>query len=93
VRPLQVPAGERLPENRCNGSKPARYHLSHAHRSVCIVYRWGRLSSIFVGFFIAFFLREFGVDRVFAIIAGAMEIVAIALARYWAWRSTRSLYE
>jgi hypothetical protein len=59
----------------------------------CIVYRWGRLSSIFVGFFIAFFLREFGVDRVFAIIAGAMEIVAIALARYWAWRSTRSLYE
>lgn len=48
--------------------------------AVGFVYSWSRLSSIFVGFFIAFFLREFGVPGVFVFISGAMLIVVAAVA-------------
>jgi putative MFS transporter len=50
--------------------------------AVGFVYSWSRLSSIFVGFFIAFFLREFGVPGVFAFIGGAMAIVVVAVALF-----------
>jgi putative MFS transporter len=50
--------------------------------AVGFVYSWSRLSSIFVGFFIAFFLREFGVPGVFVFISGAMAIVVVAVALF-----------
>ena len=50
--------------------------------AVGFVYSWSRLSSIFVGFFIAFFLREFGVPGVFAFIFAAMAIVVVAVALF-----------
>jgi putative MFS transporter len=48
--------------------------------AVGFVFSWSRLSSIFVGFFIAFFLRDFGVPGVFVFISGAMAIVVLAVA-------------
>jgi putative MFS transporter len=51
-------------------------------RAVGFVYSWSRLSSIFVGFFIAFFLRDFGVPGVFAFIGTAMGIVALAVCAF-----------
>jgi putative MFS transporter len=45
-------------------------------RAVGFVYSWSRFSTIFSGFFVAFFLRNFGVVGVFAFIAAAMLIVA-----------------
>jgi putative MFS transporter len=48
-------------------------------RAVGFVFSLSRLSSIFVGFFIAFFLRDFGVIGVFAFISAAMAIVVIAV--------------
>jgi putative MFS transporter len=50
--------------------------------AVGFVYSWSRLSSIFVGFFIAFFLREFGVEGVFVFIGGAMAIVVVAVSLF-----------
>ncbi|MBN9564392.1 MAG: MFS transporter [Alphaproteobacteria bacterium] len=49
-------------------------------RAVGFVYSWSRFSTIFSGFFIAFFLRNFGQMGVFAFIAAAMLIVAVAVA-------------
>ncbi|GAB5096432.1 MFS transporter [Caballeronia sp. HLA56] len=49
-------------------------------RAVGFVFSWSRLSSIFAGFFIAFFLREFGQAGVFAFIGGAMAIIATTVA-------------
>lgn len=51
-------------------------------RAVGFVFSWSRLSSIFVGFFIAFFLRDFGVPGVFAFISTAMAIVVFAVGIY-----------
>jgi putative MFS transporter len=47
-------------------------------RAVGFVYSWSRFSTIFTGFFIAFFLSSFGVTGVFLFIGGAMIIVAAA---------------
>jgi putative MFS transporter len=49
-------------------------------RAVGFVYSWSRFSTIFSGFIIAFFLRNFGQMGVFAFIAAAMLIVALAVA-------------
>jgi MFS transporter, putative metabolite:H+ symporter len=49
-------------------------------RAVGFVYSWSRFSTIFSGFIIAFFLRNFGQMGVFAFIAVAMLIVALAVA-------------
>ena len=49
-------------------------------QAVGFVYAWSRLSSIFTGFFIAFFLRDFGVPAVFIFISGAMGILVLAVA-------------
>ncbi len=48
-------------------------------RAVGFVYSWSRFSTIFTGFFVAFFLKNFGVPGVFAFIAVAMAIVALAI--------------
>ncbi len=45
-------------------------------RAVGFVYSWSRFSAIFTGFFIAFFLKSFGVTGVFLLIGGAMIVVA-----------------
>jgi len=45
-------------------------------RAVGFVYSWSRFSAIFVGFIIAFFLRNYGTVGVFAFIAGAMVVAA-----------------
>jgi putative MFS transporter len=47
-------------------------------RAVGFVYSWSRFSAIFVGFMIAFCLRNYGTTGVFVFIAGAMA-VAIAV--------------
>jgi putative MFS transporter len=49
-------------------------------RGVGFVYSWSRLSGILTPFFIAFFLREFGVPGVFAFVALCMLIVISAVA-------------
>jgi putative MFS transporter len=49
-------------------------------RAVGFVYSWSRFSTIFVGFMIAFFLRDFGTTGVFLFIAGAMATVVGVVA-------------
>ncbi len=49
-------------------------------RAVGFVYSWSRFSTIFVGFMIAFFLRDFGTIGVFLFIAGAMAVVVGVVA-------------
>ena len=48
-------------------------------QAVGFVYSWSRFSAIFTGFFIAFFLKSFGVTGVFLLIGGAMVVVAAAI--------------
>lgn len=62
-------------------------------RAVGFVYSWSRMSSIFVGFFIAFFLREFGVQGVFTFIATAMGIVALAVTCFGPRSTGKALEE
>jgi MFS transporter, putative metabolite:H+ symporter len=49
-------------------------------RGVGFVYSWSRLSGILTPFFIAFFLRDFGPNGVFAFVAGCMAIVILSVA-------------
>ena len=49
-------------------------------RAVGFVYSWSRFSTIFVGFMIAFFLRNYGTAGVFVFIASAMAVVAGVVA-------------
>jgi len=49
-------------------------------RAIGFVYSWSRFSTIFSGFFVAFFLRHFGVTGVFGFIAVSMVIVALAIS-------------
>jgi putative MFS transporter len=49
-------------------------------RAVGFTYSWSRFSTIFVGFFIAFFLRNYGTMGVFLFIASAMIAVFIVIA-------------
>jgi putative MFS transporter len=49
-------------------------------RGIGFVYSWSRLSGILTPFFIAFFLRDFGVPGVFAFVAACMAVVIIAVA-------------
>jgi putative MFS transporter len=51
-------------------------------RAVGFVYSWSRFSTIFVGFVIAFFLREFGTTGVFVFIASAMAVVVGVVALF-----------
>jgi hypothetical protein len=49
-------------------------------RAVGFTYSWSRFSTIFVGFIIAFCLRNYGTLGVFTFIAGAMLIVFLVIA-------------
>jgi putative MFS transporter len=49
-------------------------------RAVGFVYSWSRFSAIFSAFFIEYVLNHAGVTGVFVFIAGAMAIVASAIA-------------
>src|SRR5271155_3702281 len=49
-------------------------------RAVGFTYSWSRFSTIFVGFFIAFFLRNYGTTGVFLFIASAMIAVIVVIA-------------
>ncbi len=51
-------------------------------RAVGFVFSWSRLSSVFTGFLIAFFLRDFGVPGVFLVIGGAMAALVIAVGAF-----------
>jgi putative MFS transporter len=51
-------------------------------RAVGFVYSWSRFSTIFVGFMIAFCLRNFGTTGVFIFIASAMATVAAVIAGF-----------
>ncbi|MGC1411580.1 MAG: MFS transporter [Acetobacteraceae bacterium] len=62
-------------------------------RAVGFVYSWSRFSTIFTGFFVAFFLKNFGVPGVFAFIAVAMAIVAIAIGAFGPRTNHRPLEE
>ncbi len=61
-------------------------------RAVGFVYSWSRFSTIFVGFIIAFFLRNFGTTGVFLFIASAMT-VAIGVIALFGPRTTRRRLE
>jgi len=49
-------------------------------RAVGFTYGWSRFSTIFIGFIIAFCLRNYGTIGVFVFIAGAMVIVFLVIA-------------
>jgi putative MFS transporter len=49
-------------------------------RAVGFTYSWSRFSTIFIGFIIAFCLRNYGTLGVFIFIAGAMFIVFLVIA-------------
>ncbi len=58
-------------------------------RAVGFVYSWSRLSGVFTGFMVAFFLRHFGVPGVFLFIAACMAVVIISVA--WLGPRTNNL--
>lgn len=72
----------------CNSSLSYSFHAYQAElyptriraRAVGFVYSWSRFSTIFVGFMIAFFLRNFGTTGVFVFIASAMAVVIGVIA-------------
>ena len=49
-------------------------------RAVGFTYGWSRFSTIFIGFIIAFFLRNYGTIGVFTFIAASMVIVFLVIA-------------
>jgi putative MFS transporter len=49
-------------------------------RAVGFVYSWSRLSGVLTGFFVAFFLRHFGVPGVFAFVTACMAVVIVSVA-------------
>ena len=59
--------------------------------AVGFVYSWSRLSTVLSAFVIAFFLRRFGTDGVFALIAAAMVVVALVIGIMGPRTSNRSL--
>ena len=62
-------------------------------RAVGFVYSWSRFSTIFTGFFIAFFLSSFGVTGVFLLIGGAMVVVAATILLFGPRTNQLSLEE
>ncbi len=62
-------------------------------RGFGFAYAWSRFSTIFTGFFIAFFLRHFGVPGVFVFIAGAMAICVFLVSLFGPRTSQLALEE
>lgn len=48
-------------------------------RAVGFVFSWSRLSSIFVGFWVAALLKHYGVPAVFVLISSAMLVIVVAV--------------
>jgi MFS transporter, putative metabolite:H+ symporter len=48
-------------------------------RAIGFVYSWSRLSAIFSGFLVAFFLRDFGANGVFVMISSCMVFVMLLI--------------
>ena len=48
-------------------------------RAIGFTYAWSRFSTIFVGFMVAFFLRDYGTIGVFAFIASAMVLCCLVI--------------
>jgi MFS transporter, putative metabolite:H+ symporter len=61
-------------------------------RGVGFVFSWSRFSAIFTGFFVAYFLRNFGESGVFLFIASAMAVMVVGLALFGP-RTTRLALE
>ncbi len=59
--------------------------------AVGFVYSWSRLSTVFSAFLIAFFLKRFGVEGVFALIAAAMVVVALVIGAMGPRTNNRTL--
>jgi putative MFS transporter len=57
------------------------------------VYSFSRLGAMFSGFLIAFLLRDYGVNGVFAMIVGCMVIVMIAIGGFGPATNGKSLEE
>jgi putative MFS transporter len=49
-------------------------------RAVGFTYSWSRISTVFVGFIIAWCLRNYGTLGVFTFVAGAMFLVFLVIA-------------
>ena len=60
-------------------------------RAVGFTYSWSRFSTIFVGFFVAFFLRNYGPTGVFVFIASAMIAVFVVIASMGPWTTNLRL--
>ncbi|MCX5542450.1 MFS transporter [Paraburkholderia sp. CNPSo 3076] len=48
-------------------------------RAVGFVFSWSRVSSIFVGFWVAALLKHYGVPAVFLLISSAMVVIVVAV--------------
>ena len=74
----------------CNSTLSYSFHAYQAEifptriraRAVGFVYSWSRFSTIFTGFFIAFFLRGWGTTGVFLFIGSVMAIVVMITALF-----------
>ncbi|WP_244133788.1 MFS transporter [Burkholderia gladioli] len=51
-------------------------------RAVGFVFSWSRLSSIFVGFWVAALLKHYGVPAVFVLISSAMLVIVVAVGAF-----------
>ena len=73
--------------------QPELYPTRVRALAVGFVYSWSRLSVVFSAFVIAFFLDRFGVPGVFALIAGSMVVVMLAIGIFGPNTSNRALEE
>jgi putative MFS transporter len=72
----------------CNNWMSFSFHAYQAElyptriraQAVGFVYSWSRLSAVFSGFMIAFFLSHYGTPGVFSFIAGAMVVALLVVA-------------
>jgi putative MFS transporter len=85
----------------CNSTLSYSFHAYQAEifptriraRAVGFVYSWSRFSTIFVGFLIAFFLRNFGTTGVFLFIGSAMAMVVAVIGTFGPRTTGRRLEE
>jgi putative MFS transporter len=74
----------------CNNWMSFSFHAYQAElyptriraQAVGFVYSWSRLSAVFSGFIIAFFLGHYGTIGVFGFIAGAMAVVFVVIGGF-----------
>jgi putative MFS transporter len=87
--------------NLCNSTLSLCYHTYQNEvfptriraRAAGVVYSFSRLGAMFSGFLIAFLLRDYGVNGVFAMIVGCMVVVMIAIGGFGPTTNGKSLEE